>query len=380
MTKNDFIEIIIEKPEFDRNKIDKEKILTIDFSKNSNYYLDIFKLIFSSDKAFDEMLKITKNEDDENFIYAIREAQEELSLLDILKNSEDLEEIIKKNLDLSCNNISEDLRNNFQYIKDFYINKDQKTEKLLKTTLYQFLNSDNTRLSIILDDSLIGKIQEICIKEFVDDHKDENLRFVVASHKFSFSDKKENIILDDRKNIDNTKNEKPQKQRDSFKSFFIVFAVVFIIFKFVLMNCFIPSGSMNDTIPTRSFMLANRITYRYQSPQFGDIAIFNSKETGNLLTKRIIGTPGDTIKIHNNKVYVNDKLLDEKYTVGSTIGEYSFKVPKDKFFMMGDNRENSFDSRFWKEPFIDKKDIIAKGFLGYGLPFVSNKIFVKILN
>lgn len=167
MTKNDFTEIIIEKPEFNRNEIDKEKILTIDFSKNSNYYLDIFKLIFSSDKAFDEMLKIAKNEDDENFIYAIREAQEEFSFLDILKNSKDLEEIIKKNLNLSYNNISEDLKNNFQYIKDFYINKDQKIEKLLKTTLYQFLNSDNTRLSIILDDSLIGKIQEICVKEFV---------------------------------------------------------------------------------------------------------------------------------------------------------------------------------------------------------------------
>lgn len=120
---------------------------------------------------------------------------------------------------------------------------------------------------------------------------------------------------------------------------------------------------MNPTVPTNSFVVSNRRTYIHTDIKKGDIVVFFSTEEHANLIKRVIGTQNDIISFKSNRVFVNGKALSEPYISGST-SPYNItstiKVPKDSLFLMGDNRENSFDSRKWKTPFVSKKFVIGK--------------------
>jgi signal peptidase I len=91
-----------------------------------------------------------------------------------------------------------------------------------------------------------------------------------------------------------------------------------------------------------------------------DIIVFYSKELKECLIKRVIGLPGDTVKIENQKVYVNNKLLDEPYINNSPLENMTVKVPIDSYFVMGDNRQNSLDSRREIVGYIPKDHIQGK--------------------
>ena len=138
-------------------------------------------------------------------------------------------------------------------------------------------------------------------------------------------------------------------------------AILYILMNYVIMSCHIPSASMEPTLMTNDRLIANRLTDDYHR---GDIAIFEFHEDvkEKYYVKRIIGEPGDHIDIKEDGVYVNNEKLNEDYVVnGMTFQEeLSFDVPENCYFMMGDNRDNSFDSRYWQNPYIKRSDIIAK--------------------
>ena len=94
--------------------------------------------------------------------------------------------------------------------------------------------------------------------------------------------------------------------------------------------------------------------------QRGDIVVFDSDELNETVIKRLIGLPGDTIKIDGTAVYVNGKKLDEPYVEYPLESYGTYKVPEGKYFFLGDNRANSNDSRFWKDPYIDADKIQGK--------------------
>jgi len=112
-----------------------------------------------------------------------------------------------------------------------------------------------------------------------------------------------------------------------------VFAMVFSLFRFVFFIGFVPSASMEPTLKENSFILGTRI---YDDLKVGDIIIF--EHDGTMMVKRIAATEGETIEVEG-KVYT---------------------VPENSYFVLGDNSENSYDSRYWKNPFVCRKEIVAK--------------------
>lgn len=159
----------------------------------------------------------------------------------------------------------------------------------------------------------------------------------------------------------------------------IVIALLLALFvdSVLIVNATVPTGSMENTIMTGDRLLALRTAYWFREPEAGDIVIFKFPDdpTGKTLyVKRIIGTEGDTIEINNGEVKVNGMVLDEPYIKEKTEGKYGpVTVPEGCYFMMGDNRNRSVDSRFWDNTFVRKDQILGKAVLKYykGVELIS---------
>ena len=145
----------------------------------------------------------------------------------------------------------------------------------------------------------------------------------------------------------------------------ILLAAVFVVFKFILQLAWVPTGSMETNIPTRSMQICWQLPYKLGDPmpKRGDVITFWSDECGEVLVKRTIGLPGDTVSFSGGYVYLNGELLDESYLPVQGITESpeeSFTVPDGCVFFMGDNRTGSFDARFWQNHFIPVSQLQAK--------------------
>lgn len=163
----------------------------------------------------------------------------------------------------------------------------------------------------------------------------------------------------------------------------IVAAVLLGLFikSFVIINAGVPSGSMENTIMTGDRLFGFRLAYVKNDPQRGDIIIFKfpDDETQNFI-KRIIGLPGETIVISDAKVYIDgaaepleENYLKEEWTVRT--GPYTFEVPENCYFVMGDNRNTSGDARVWENPYVSRDKILGKAEFRY-YP-VSSAGFIK---
>lgn len=138
---------------------------------------------------------------------------------------------------------------------------------------------------------------------------------------------------------------------------------------FIVVNAQIPSGSMENTISPGDRVFGNRLSYTFSDPERFDIIIFKyPDDETQLFIKRIIGLPGETVEIHDGHVFINGSTtpLDDvtiKEPMKGSFGPYT--VPEDCYFVMGDNRNNSKDSRFWLNTFVSRDQIEGKAFLRY---------------
>lgn len=165
-------------------------------------------------------------------------------------------------------------------------------------------------------------------------------------------------------------NESPDDSL-SVKQFFvdlletIVLAVVlFFAINAVSARVRVDGFSMVPTLQDGEYVLVNRLAYHNSAPDRGDIIVFVSPQTPDLdLIKRVIGLPGDTVKIYGGKVMVNDQVLNEPYIAAAPIYSGEWKVPEGDLFVLGDNRNDSSDSHAWG--MLPLKNVIGKAILIY---------------
>ena len=145
----------------------------------------------------------------------------------------------------------------------------------------------------------------------------------------------------------------------------ICLAAVFLLRAYVFVVVNVPTGSMLNTIQLNDRIIGNKLAYRFHEPERGDIIIFNFTQDSNdtLYIKRLIGLPGDTIEIEDAQLIINGRTIKEDYLYDDWLignDDMVFTVPEDCYFFLGDNRNDSFDSRFWDYPYVSETDIIAK--------------------
>jgi signal peptidase I len=139
----------------------------------------------------------------------------------------------------------------------------------------------------------------------------------------------------------------------------------FLIRSFVAEARYIPSGSMLPTLQINDRLIIDKWSYRSQPPQRGDIVLFSPTEElkqqnfKDAFISRLIGIPGDKVEVKGGKVYVNNQPLEENYIEEAP--DYQFgpvTVPANSYFVLGDNRNNSYDSHYWG--FVPRENIMGK--------------------
>ena len=165
-----------------------------------------------------------------------------------------------------------------------------------------------------------------------------------------------------------TKKTNNRKKEDLKKGLlFLLIPISALICALIITSLFInlavvPSGSMENTIPSGSIVFGSRLAYKNESPARGDIVFFRSDDVKNaVLIKRVIAIGGDRFSMKDGYVYINGTLLEEDYlkTRGSDSIE-EFTVPEGHLILLGDDRENSVDSRYWNKRSIPEENVIGK--------------------
>ncbi len=139
--------------------------------------------------------------------------------------------------------------------------------------------------------------------------------------------------------------------------------VLFFIFDHIIMVGTAISGSMEPTFMTKDYAIYNRLAYISSKPERGDIISF--KHDGTVWCKRVVAVAGDKVSFHDGYVYINNKRDEELYLDDDveTNCTKEFNVPEGRVFVLGDNREYSYDSRYWDDPYVNIKDIVGKNIL-----------------
>ena len=152
--------------------------------------------------------------------------------------------------------------------------------------------------------------------------------------------------------------------KDAFKYILLIIFILFLIMYVVTLTQVI-GPSMSPTLNNNDVVILDKVVYRFKSIKRGDIISFNYEETKYLI-KRVIGLPGERVEIKDNTIYIDDMILEELYIDSKEVYDFSLsdlgydKIPDDCYLVLGDNRENSLDSRDSKVGLVNKKDIIGK--------------------
>lgn len=153
----------------------------------------------------------------------------------------------------------------------------------------------------------------------------------------------------------------------------VLAVVLFIGINAVSARVRVDGFSMRPTLEDGEFVLVNKMSYRFGAVQRGDIIVFhfplNPKEE---LIKRVIGLPGDRVSVQNHQVYINGQMLNEPYIAQAPIYSGEWTVLDGQLFVMGDNRNNSNDSKDWGP--LPAENVVGKAILIYWPPPMWNML------
>ena len=125
---------------------------------------------------------------------------------------------------------------------------------------------------------------------------------------------------------------------------------IFIIYKFIAQPFLVQGASMEPNFFNGNYLIVDEVTYRFQAPVRQEVIVFhNPTNESEFYIKRIIGLPGERVAIKDGSVYINGELLDEPYlpSAPKSNNNIDLTLKADEYFVMGDNRLHSFDSRSW---------------------------------
>lgn len=177
--------------------------------------------------------------------------------------------------------------------------------------------------------------------------------------------------------------EKSSRARRALLEFLetILLAVaLFVVVNTVTARILVQSISMQPNLKEGDLVLVNRLVYKFTEPKRGEVVVFlNPLNPDDVpYIKRVIGLPGDTVRIENGNVYINGQLLSEPYLTTTTQRGGEFVVGEGEVFVMGDNRNNSSDSRVWGN--VPLENIIGRAEAVYWPPQdwqILNQFFVQ---
>jgi signal peptidase I len=140
--------------------------------------------------------------------------------------------------------------------------------------------------------------------------------------------------------------------------------VLFLVINALSARVRVENVSMQPTLQPSEFLLVNRVAYKFGQPSIGDIIVFHAPGANDTdYIKRVIGLPGDQIRITDGIVYVNNQPLYEPYIAEAPRYTGTWDVPPNEYFVLGDNRNNSSDSHMWG--FVPHEDIVGRALLIY---------------
>ena len=167
---------------------------------------------------------------------------------------------------------------------------------------------------------------------------------------------------------------------DIIETVVVALSVFLIVYLFLMQPHQVNGQSMEPNFEDKEYLLTDKVSYKTRTPQRGEVVVFHAppeagcpKGTGCDFVKRIIGLPGDTIELKDGRIFVNGFMLDEDYIpvgVKTQAGAYSSRgastLAIDEYFVVGDNRNHSSDSRVWGP--IQSGDIVGRVFFRYWPP------------
>jgi len=148
-----------------------------------------------------------------------------------------------------------------------------------------------------------------------------------------------------------------------------LFLALFLVY-FLGMRVTVAGSSMESTLSDGESVFVNRLVYTFSGPQSGDVIVFlpNGNEKSQYYVKRVVAVPGDTVQIVDGVLYVNGEIYDDEDTEAienAGLAEEEITVGEDEYFVLGDNRNNSEDSRYANIGNVSEEDIVGKAWFSY---------------
>lgn len=204
-----------------------------------------------------------------------------------------------------------------------------------------------------------------------ENHKEKTFESTIEKAENTTQEKPKKKKHTKKKAIEKSEKQEVSKLKEaiSFMTPIVIALVVAILLKtFIFANAVVPTGSMINTIQEGDRIIASRLAYINEDPKRYDVIIFHyPDDESQLFVKRIIGMPGETINIKNGIVYITDangnttEARSDFVTNCVPTGDFGpYTVPLGSYFVMGDNRNDSWDARYWKKKNVEKKKIIGK--------------------
>ncbi len=147
------------------------------------------------------------------------------------------------------------------------------------------------------------------------------------------------------------------------RSIIIAIIIALLVRVFVIEHFLVDGQSMQPTLEHNERILVNKFVYRFQEPEHEEIVVFEYRDKRDFI-KRVVGVEGDTVQIKDKKLYINDEPVEEPYIQKNSVDDYGpVTVPEGHYFVLGDNRANSRDSRYDDVGFVSEEEIKGRAAL-----------------